>query len=324
MHAFSCFILFKPVKRLLPEIRRLLTLFLPTLLIATLGCSQWKQVDNQTSLAFPKTRIAPDAVGLELAVAQIDSDQAELFESFWNLLDSQELPLAVRQRLDQNGIRAAVMASHPPSMFHEIVGDRVIDVETLSSFEKQLHAKGLLKSPSRMIEHARISNREGQGHPIQTSAVHPEISWVVRSGTKQTVGSAKSVLGVMTVTTYPQGDGSVRLVLRPEIHHGQSRTRIGVAERSFLVEESQSVTPVDELKLDVTLRSGESIVLAPTSDVGDVGKVMFGVGEEALGVEKKPYHALHRMLLIRVVQTQMDDLFSNSNLGEKLTTTPRY
>ena len=298
------------------------------LVLLVSGCSPWNPVEKKSALVFPKSRIAPDAVGLEVAVVQIDSDQEEDFETYWRQLDSQELPVELRKRLDQNGVRVGVMASHPPTVFHGLVGPRTIDPASLSKFERELHKKRLLRPQSRMVEHTRISNREGQSHPVSVSGVHPEISWIVRSENQQTVGAGKTVQGVMTVTTYPQGDGSVRLVIRPEIHHGLAKTRIGVAERSYLMKSGQSVTPVDELKFDVSLRSGESIVLAPTSDVADLGELLFGIGgqksEVAEPKSSKPVRPKHRMLMIRVVQTQMDDLFSDNNLGEKLTTTPRY
>lgn len=290
------------------------------------GCAPWETPEKKPTITFPKSRIAIDAVGLELGVAQLDSSQADEFEEFWRLLDQQELPLGLRRRLDENGIRAAIMSSYPPTLLHELVEPKPIKIDELSKLEKQLHAKGLLREKPRMIAHERISNREGESHPISVSDYHAEIGWVIRNGDKQTVGSDESVRGVMTVTTFPQGDGSVRLVFKPEIHHGQVRHRIGTAERSFLMKASQAVTPVDDLEFEVSLRSGESIVIAPTKDVAEMGKLLFGNSDNATDqVESvvSKSHPTHRVLLVRVVQTQMDDLFSESNLVEKLTTTPR-
>ena len=267
--------------------------------------------------------MAFDAVGLELGVAQLDTSQEETFEEFWNLLDQLELPLELRKHLDQNGLCAGIMAAHPPPMLHQLVEPKAIDPEDLNEFEKQLHAQGLLKPSVRMILHDRISNREGQSHPIPVSELHAQTSWVVRKGDKQTVGFGKSVLGVMAITTFPQGDGSVRLVFQPEIHHGESRPRIVGGERSFLVESGKSVIPIHDLRFEVTLRAGESIIIAPTRDLAELGKLFFGssVPDEATAKSSVPSH---RILMIRVVQTQMDDLFSDSNLVERLTTAPQH
>ncbi len=294
------------------------------------GCAKIETPAKKTSLTFPKARIAVDAVGLDLAVAQLDSSQSKTFETFWGLLDQQELPLKQRKILDQNGLRVAVMSPHAPPELNHLINPRQVEPDLLNEFQKQLHERGLLRPQQRMLSHQRISNREGQAHKIETSEVHDEASWVIESGDAQTAGFGKQVRGMMSVTTYPQGDGSVRLVVRPEIHHGQSRPRIGVGQRSFLVESAQFVTPVDELKFELTLRSGESLVMAPTNDVTDMGRIFFGsygtsekLSDLDAEVANKPTPT-HRLLMIRVVQTQMDDLFSDSNLNEKLTTSPMF
>lgn len=286
------------------------------------GCARWNEPKlKNVDVNFPKTRMAIDAVGLEVGVAQLDTDQAETFETFWNSLDQQELPLELRKLLDQNGLRVAIMSPQPPATLQDLVDPKPIKVDELTDFEKQLHANELLKPAPRMITHDLISNREGQSHPVAVGETQAEASWIVRNGDKQTPGAEKSVHGVIAVTTYPQGDGSVRLIVRPELHHGESRSRIGAGENSFLMESAQAVTPIHDLQFSVTLRSGESLVVAPTRDVAELGKLFFGssMPQELDSPKALP---MHRMMLVRVVQTQMDDLFSRSNLGEKLTTVP--
>ena len=263
-------------------------------------------------------------------MSQLDSSQSETFEEFWGLLDQQELPLDRRRDLDQNGFRAAVMSANPPTVLNELIEDQKIDPALMNEFEKQLNNKGLMRPQPRMLSHQRISNREGQSHTIATSEIHNQASWVIRTEDSQTPGSGKLVQGFISITTYPQGDGSVRLVILPEIHHGHAHPRIGAGQGSFLVESTQHILPIDELKFEVNLRSGESLVIAPTKDISEMGKIFFGslqpiahLSDLDKAIPDKPVPT-HRMLLIRVVQTQMDDLFSDSNLNEKLTTNPRF
>jgi len=288
------------------------------------GCAELEQPAKKSSLTFPKGRLTSDTVGLEVAVAQLDSLQSETFETFWKMLDQQELPLELRKRLDQNGLRAAVMAVHPPALLNQLVDPKPIDPSLLDDFQKQLHAENLLRPQARMLTHQRISNREGQSHQVPTSDAQGEISWIIKSGEERSAGFGKQVRGVMSVTTYPQGDGSVRLMIRPEIHHGDSRPRIGVGQGSFLVESSQYETPVDELKFEVTLRPGESLVVAPTTDVAELGRILFGNSRvrQDESDTNRPIPT-HRILMVRVVQTQMDDLFGKSNI-ERLTTDPSH
>ncbi len=293
--------------------------------ICVSGCARWDKPETRSRIVFPQAKIPADAVGLEFGIAEIDSATTESFEELWRLLDQQALPLDLRKRLDQNGIRAAIMSTRPPRVLHELVGEKQIIVSELTPLEKQLYKKGLLRPQKRMVAHERISNREGQTHPIVVSETHPQVSWIIRSGDKQTAGSGENVRGLITLTTFPQGDGSVRIVLIPEIHHGRARHQIGVAERSFLLHAGQTVNQIEDLKFEVTLRPGESIVIAPTADVADLGKLFFGSDQKPnnLGIEDRAVFA-HRMLMIRVVQTQLDDLFDSGNKIEKLTTTPRH
>jgi hypothetical protein len=302
--------------------RALKSLLILILGISVLGCARWEEPETRSRPIFPQSKIAIDAVGLELGIAQLDSHQSDSFEQFWKLLDSQALPLELRKRLDQNGIRAAVMSSNPPSLLHTLVEDQPIVESELNEFEKLLHAKRLLRPKQRMIAHERISNREGQAHPITISETHSQVSWVIQNGDRQTIGAGDFVRGVIAVKTFPQGDGSVRIIFSPEIHHGKPRRQIGVAERSFLHREGQTVTPVKDLEFEVKLRPGESIAVAPTADIDDVGKLFFGsyASDENQKVKGRPV-STHRVLLIRVVQTQMDDLFSDANTAEKLTST---
>ena len=291
------------------------------------GCRPFKDSKITRAIVFPQSKLAPDAVGLEIAIVELDHDQIPHFESFWKLLDQQELPLNVRKNLDRNGIRAAVMSSHPPQDFYDLIQPRPIEESELTPLEKQLHAKGLLKPRKRMLEHSRISNREGESHPAETSPVSQESSWVIQDGEKQIAGFGKYVQGVISITTYPLGDGSVKLKIQPEIHHGESRTRIGVGDGAYRMRSGRRVLAIESLTSEVSLRAGESLVIGPTNFQTGLGKILFGsqrAPEVAQSHEPSANTPAHRVLMIRVVQTQMDDLFSDTHLGERLTTTPMF
>ena len=357
--------------------RFLLITFL-SLIVTTCGCAHWRKEKESIGgreLKFPKARLSADSVGLEFGLAQLDNSQSMMFEHVWEQLDEQEVDLDVRKLLDQNGIRVAIMPSHAPAQFNKLVAPRPLEHEQLTLVERKLAEKGKLKPKSRMVEHQRISNRDGQSHPIQTSDVHPELSWVIHNNDRQSFGSGKSVRGMFKVTTTPQGDGTVRLRFSPQIYHGDPRPTYDVAGNAFFVESSQAVTKLAHLEFAVTVRPGESVVVAPTADLTDLGKLFFGMADRnfappneivsvpdesksdiELLIESLPDHPdddidntnetfdllnldapwedpgktetvtsnlTHRILMVRVVQTQMDDLFGNSAISERLSTTPR-
>jgi hypothetical protein len=351
-----------------------------SLIVTECGCARWrpeKKTASNNELKFPKARLSADSVGLELGLAQLDNSQSEMFERIWGQLDEQEIDFDVRKRLDENGIRVAIMPSHAPAQFNKLVAPRPLEHQQLTLVEQQMAAKGRLKPKSRMVEHQRISNRDGQSHPIQTSDVHPELSWMIHNRDRQSYGSGKSVRGVFLVTTTPLGDGTVRLRFSPQIHHGDPRPTYDVAGNAFYVDSMQTVTKLTHLEFTATVRPGESVVISPTEDVTDLGKLFFGMADrkpvapneiaqissDSLNSTKSEIELLieslpidteddidnsnetfdllnldapwedpgktetvesnltHRILMVRVIQTQMDDLFGNSTINERLSTT---
>ncbi len=297
------------------------------------GCARWGDDGNHgiKEFKFPVGRLALDSVGLEICVAQLDDSQNELLEECWGLLDHQEIDLAVRKQLDRNGLRVAVMASHAPATLHELLVPRPVEFENLDLVEKQMAAQGKLEPKPRIINHRRTSNRDGQALPIATSEIHPQLSWTVRDDQSQSVATGKLVRGVFSVTTHPLGDGTVRLKFTPEIHQGDLRPTIGVADRAFFMDKQQQITKLPELAFTVNVRAGETVFVAPTADVQDLGHLFFGTPQvqpdsnqlTLTGIDEVN-HYTHRILMVRVVQTQIDDLFGNSAGSEKLTTTSHH
>ena len=283
------------------------------------GCAGWEKPKPEVDVVkFSPSQLSLDSVGLEIGLVQLDDSQTATIEAFWKILDAQKLPLATRQRLDQNGLRVGILSTYIPAIFQELTAPRPIELEELDTVEQHLAERDLLKPKSRMLVHQRITNHDGEAHPVQTSELRPQLSWVILNEDRQTVGSGNHVRGLFEVTTIPLGDGSVRLRFVPQIHHGEMQPTIGVAERAFCFDASQTIVNVDELSFDVSVRLGETVVIGPTADVQDLGALFFANDHRAADAHRR---LTHRMLLIRVVQTQLDDLFGNSVATEKLTTT---
>lgn len=279
------------------------------------GCAKWKPPDTEPKpMKFPASRMTPDSVSLEIAVAQLDDSQVEQIAELWGLLDQQEIPLQLRKQLDANGLRVAVAPSQLPGVLSELLAPKEIDPKGLDSLQSQMLEQGLLKPAERLISHSKIQNRDGKPYDLTVTNVYPEKSWIVHSGKGDSAGAGKLVRGVMSIKTYPQGDGSVRLAVTPQIHHGETRTEIGVVDRSFLFQNRQSLIEFKELKIEVDLLPGETLICGPTSDIADLGELFFGVPEAV--------HGNQRIVLIRLVQTQWDDLFGWRDGSDKLISAP--
>ena len=363
--------------------------------MVTCGCEPFRQSQNTYHPpVLAASRLAPDAVGLEIGIARIDTDQKEAIKRFWRDLDQQELSLETRQKLDKHGLKAAVMSQQPPSDFGDLVNPREVVLEELDGFQKQLYLRGHLKATERMLTHSQISTRQGQPHPIQTSVLHPSLSWTVEtpaplnSQANHAKASGNNVRGVLAIRTYPQGDGSVNVVVEPQVHHGRVTQRYGATANGFQFDQQQTVSVLEPLEFDVSLRAGETLVIGPTAEVAQLGHLFFGeidsnqddslttaadqlLAEAALATEAKPERdqqdrlpeldideskfdsivdkldlnaidesmrdslgigaavrekpkPMHRLLMIRVIQTQLDDLFDQQLKVDPLSTSREF
>jgi hypothetical protein len=267
---------------------------------------------------FAVTRMTSDAVGLEVGLLQLDQSQVESFEEFWNQLDHQKLEQPVRQRLDQNGIRAGLMPSTPPGIFLELVKPRPWEYESLDLVQQQMAIQGKLEPKSRMLKHQQVVNRRSDTYRVETSEVHPQAQWEIRRDQQSSVGSAELVQGIYEITTSPQSDGTARIRLTPRINYGPVQNTIGAGEQEFTYDSRQAGQLLSELGVEVVLRPGETIVMAPTPDRTDLGKLFFDSIEPVEDPHRTPSHLTHRVLLVRLVQTQLDDLFGQGQSIEPL------
>lgn len=240
-------------------------------MVTFLGCANVKE-KKSFDFALPKSQMNEGAVALQIAVVQLDTDQQAMFTQFWNQLDPMTLPLSVRRSADRNGLRYAVMPPQCPAVLDALLERRALDLGMLTGLQKQMAEKGLLESPTRYLTHQRIENDRGEECEITVSDYLQKADWKVvlneRLDQVET-GQGDLVKGVVQFSTFPRSDGSVRLVVEPEVHHGRPQQRYNVSQRTFLFSESQIETRIDALKFAVDLKPGESLVIAPLqSEVG--------------------------------------------------------
>ncbi|HTN75552.1 MAG TPA: hypothetical protein VL096_09905, partial [Pirellulaceae bacterium] len=115
---------------------------------------------------------------------------------------------------------------------------------------------------------------------------------------------------LFAVKTFPQGDSRVRMELVPEVEHGQSKQRWIGQDGAFHVESSKSHKVLDGLRMELLLSPGEVLVLSCTADQKGLGKQFFA--------ESKPGE--QKLLMIRLAQTQYDDLFAPESVQKPIVT----
>ena len=261
-----------------------------------MGCHEWSRPRSTQDWITPSAPPSIDTVRLEVGVAELDEFQKDDLKLFWRDLDFQKLPLEVRRKLDRYGIKVGVMSSRPPAVFADLMKPRKIEHDQLGEFDRQLFIKGLLKPTSRLIGHTRVSSRQGQSYPVMTSDTFDYFTWKLDHEADVGAQAGRNVRGFFSISTYPKGDGSVRVALIPEIHHGDLQKRYGSTEHGFKYVNSQQVQRLETIRFDVDLRVGETLVVGPTEDLANLGQLFFSTSNrqsaEATSIENTPLEEL--------------------------------
>jgi hypothetical protein len=108
--------------------------------------------------------------------------------------------------------------------------------------------------------------------------------------------------GLLSVKSYPQPDGRVRLDLLPELHYGEPKINYVGDHGIIRLETGRSKKVFEQLALSATLSAGEMLLVTSLPQrPGSAGHYFFT--EQTNGALEQ------KLLIIRLAQTQHDDLF---------------
>ena len=271
-------------------------------IVISVGCSKWNRRPAEIS-RLPAVRMASDSVGLKLAVAEIPVEDFEKLEEFWAWLDAQSIPLDVRREWDRNGMRGAIAPPHLPAVFHELFGEtRIEGVEHTADAGKH-----------NLLTHKVKWNRSNEVEMILVSKPYERLHWTVqRSDGRQRTGANAQANCCFFLRSIPKGDGSVEVRIRPGIRFGQPKAKFKVRGDDFLYQSDQEEIEFDELELATRMRLGETLVIGSTYQSEGLGNAFFQNDQS----ESKT----QRILLVRIIRTQLDDLFAPERIQTPIAT----
>lgn len=276
------------------SLRQHARLVILSLLLLSLGCETWhaQQTDVQP-LSLP--RMSVDSTVVDVAFVRVPADQRQLSESIWREIDELAINQQVRTRMRHNGIRLGVAPLQLPPALREL-----LDEQTPASPEQGLSQEQLEQGA--VAHRQRIHSRAGKPSKIVTRSVSadPQVFLTCLEG-KVKGELLEQAQCQLIVKTFPLGDGRVRLELTPQVEHGDNKTRYVGQQGVWTLDASRQVRTFESLTTEVIVSPGQSLVVAGTAPPRGIGERFFeletnsGVGE--------------RILLIRIQQTQRDDIF---------------
>jgi hypothetical protein len=274
-----------------------------------MGCETWSQKfrgqnsETQPSILSPN-QMSPDSVVIEISIISIPNTKLDLLEAFWESLDYTKVDLDQRKSWDRNGMRAATSGSQLPIEFQQL-----LEVENRKTDNDGLE----LTEESKLAPRRRIQSRAGKPFRIATQSTRPELTWIVEKSDGYRIGGSKlSAQSELVARSIPQGSGGVRLLIEPEIVYGEPRQVVTSASQSLRYEMKRDSIPFPDIKLDVDLALGESLILTaiPSAD----SEKTFGLGRTFFSTPD----GFQKFIVVRIAQTQRDDLFNSDEINAQL------
>ncbi len=276
------------------------------LLSGVVGCARWStELDEDNVLPIP--RMSPDSVVLEVAFAPVPDEGFDLEQELWKYVDEQQLRLELRRRLLRNGFRAGVLGTQLPAPVQELVDSQPDVLESLAQGAPAAEAALPARNQRRQLRAGR------RAQIVASSTIHESLAALYRDEDGTIRGDSFSQAQCMFgLISRPLGDGRVQLEITPEVQHGQPRQGWVGHEGAFRWDAERQRRVFDELRMEATLAPGQTLVLSSTQDhVGLGGQFFAGDPARRSG---------GRVLLIRLAQTQFDDLFAPDRMVAPLAT----
>lgn len=283
-----------------PAVCRGLTIWVKILLIGflaiSLSCSAPLETRDDVpsgGLRLNSLRVPPDAVAVMVAVVPLTAEQQADVDRLWPEWDAQAIGLVQRRVWDTNGMRIAVAPRQLPGRLLQILDQPIAENQVPAVTPEMLGPTG---HPSAW----RVTLRSGKPKLVGLTPIFPQASWKIAGGEALRAGQGEHVTGFLKLTAFPQSDGTVQFVLRPLLRHGDWQTKVGVLENALAFETAQQQVDLNELRVDVRLHPGQTIVATCTAEPAELGALLFS--EPGIEPTAQP-----RLLLIRLVQSQASE-----------------
>lgn len=264
------------------------------------GCASWsneKSTESNSQL-LPPRQLNPDSVLIETVLVRFPLSAEEELSEIWRLTNESVCDWDLRRRLDQNGIRTGVILGGLPQRIRQQL-ENTAEKQTTDALE---HAGLAADVDNKMMQ---LQCRSGRRKDL---LVKPEMR---EAFTILSTSEGKYVTGetfdratlLFDLRATPHGDGSATVSLTPEVQHGEHRQTFVSTEFGVRPEMRRGVRSWGELKLSVKLWPGQILMVAGTFPPKSLGSSFF--------VSQTADHSHeHVLLLIRLAESQLDDLFA--------------
>ena len=249
------------------------------------------------SISLPAPKPSNDSIVFEVASIIVPPD-AGVSDAIWSELDEQIVAPGFRRALAANGVRCGMVGSRYPDGLRGLL-DHNFDQPSDTTNGLMEIADGMLENENRTIQIRNAGTAQ-----VVTSLQDPLIVLYNDHGSLSgtTYANAQTLFELVG---HHGNDGSVDLTLTPEIHHGQAKNRFVGREGAFRLEATRQIKRFEDLRIQVNLTPGKTLVLTATEDDKSVGSGFFGLADHRSEDGQK-------LLLIRLTQAPPPTLFADT------------
>lgn len=279
--------------------------FLPAIVCLVLapGCAARLALQEKSPLVPPKS--VKNTVILDVLFVRYSPDDREFCEAVWGEVDELHFPLELRRRLGSNGFRAGVLSGPLPLALEnrlQLATTATTGAAPGAPLPVDLEKKAAARQRQLRIGGGRRANILVLGERERL----PELTMLMREDDGRVEGRTfQQVQGLFATKAYPQGDGTIKLELTPELEHGKPQKRFIAGDGMFHVEFGPPHEIIDKLRCTANLGPGQIMAItAHPERPGSLGYQFF--------TETETGKTEHKLLLVRLAHTEFDDRFSSS------------
>jgi hypothetical protein len=252
-------------------------------------------------------RTAAKTLPVELVFVRLDTQDSEMRDDLWKLVDEQALDDALRRRLAANGLRAGIVTSQLPvhlaRRFHP--GEAAAaDGGADAPAPEPVSATPTVVRRTMNLLSGRASEVVAAGG-IQELVLLEHDGMTVRGGTYHQASS------VWSLRCWPAADGRLRIQLTPTIKHGpMERSWVG-EDGVFRLDTGQRRNVLERLRFEANVPPDAMIVVSCAGDESSsVGDAFF---RDRLGGDGPAGGGSMRLLAIRPLSRAADPMFAGED-----------
>ncbi len=224
--------------------------------------------------------MSPDSVVLEIYSARFTFDDPKYNDTLWREVDEQPFPPELRRALAEYGFRAGVLQGQIPAELQELLTPSS-DASTQAQEPSKPASPSLeevvvdLEADS-PVRRRILQLRAAKRGEILASGVYESLPLLENDGGQLHGKPYTRGQGLLSVKSFPQPDGRVRLDLLPELHHGDPKISYVNNQGVLRVEPGRAKKTFEQLSLSATLSPGEMLVISSLpSRPGSLGHYFF-------------------------------------------------